>query len=160
MTPLGRRFLVLGIVAALIGTGVWGMPRLVERMGHVRYREMGGEVARIRAALAEGRVPYPARSGLQTTQAYLELLIRAGVLAPGDRLFFKNWLVANLDPSDPPGTVFLATKSWYAYTALGKKDARGFAFVWLDGAELRSYEPPAPGRAPLPPRRPELLPFD
>ncbi len=155
--PVRRRVTGLFILALLLlGLGL-GIPRVIALLGQVRQREMAAEMAVLRAAFARG-VPLPAESGAATTPAYLDLLVRDGTLQPGEKTFFREWVFANAGAGDPPGTVLLATRSYYEYTVRHRLDARGFAFVRLDGVASSTKLPPPEGSVALPPRAPALLP--
>jgi hypothetical protein len=156
-TQIGYRMTVLLVFGALGLFFAVGLPRIIDMLGRVRQSEMTTETALLKDAFAKG-APMPAESGATTTRAYLDLLIKDGWLRPGDRLFFREWIFTNVSAHDPPGTVFLVSRSYYEYRVRHRSDARGFGFVHVDGTATAVRMPPPEGSVALPPREPALLP--
>ena len=154
---IARRLASLFAVGAVMLCGFIFFPRLMGRMGELRLRNMETELTKIDFELAHG-APWPAQSGARSTSEYLDLLVKGGYLHAGDGAFFKEWVIANIGPDDGPETLFFATKSYYSYAALGKKEATGFAFFLRNRSHFSSLSAPAPTALLLPPRTPALLP--
>ena len=89
--------LFLGVLGLILAVGI---PRIFSLLRKVRQTEMQTEMAVLHTAFDKG-APMPAESGVATTRAYLDLLIRGGWIQPSDRLFFKEWVVANVSQADP-----------------------------------------------------------
>ena len=152
-----RRMAGLLFLGALGLALAFGIPRIISLLGRVRQTEMQTEMAVLKTAFEKG-APYPVESGAATTRAYLDLLIQGGWLQAGDRLFFREWIVANVSQDDPPKTVFLVARSYYEYTVRHRLDARGFGFVRADGSTATYRQAPPEGGELMPPREPALLP--